>query len=623
MHGTVRRTGHHQGQGNTKDMAVSNGIDVTTTDALADLCLTRRSDGGWLDATHRAHMLAAVQGVAPQTMAIVLRSADRIMAAHADAAPDLSGADNATAPTLATVCHAIEHSPVPVVMLVEGPVASQIALAARARIATPDARIAFTEARLGRISGAGGTQRLPGLIGAEHALRLLSSGKAVCAPEALALGLVDHVVEGDTPDMVLTAVRDWALAQGGSLRRVSGLEDGRIYLAAVKEARAAAAPGSLAMAVANCVEAALLLPGEQGLAFEATVAAERDALPQTAALAHLMRAEHAAAQTPPPLRAAKVDPVARPAFVGASPQTTALSLMALARGVRVTVLEPDRARLVPMLQSIASRQEAAVQAGTLSAAQRDADWARLRPVADAADLAQADLVVVAAATDLPSVPATAPLLVMGRADLPPGALRLVLSGRVAELGLPPNCPVAPVAQALAFLRRIGQMVVLTGVQSPSGISGRLSGAWGAALRSLIASGVAPDAIVAALTGFGVASPMVPKVDPAATLRLMSADEIVSRWLAALANEGARLLAVGLAQSALDVDLVAIHGLGLPADSGGPLHQADQRGVMILRRDLRLWGEEAEVWKPVPALDVLISSGRGFGAAPVRGSVTRG
>ena len=172
---------------------MSNGIDVTTTDALADLCLTRRSDGGWLDATHRAHMLAAVQGVAPQTMAIVLRSADRIMAAHAEAAPDLSGADNATAPTLATVCHAIEHSPVPVVMLVEGPVAgaaSQIALAARARIATPDARIAFAEARLGRISGAGGTQRLPGLIGAEHALRLLSSGKAVCAPEALALGLV-------------------------------------------------------------------------------------------------------------------------------------------------------------------------------------------------------------------------------------------------------------------------------------------------------------------------------------------------------------------------------------------------------------------------------------------------
>ncbi|MFN3724504.1 MAG: enoyl-CoA hydratase-related protein [Paracoccaceae bacterium] len=601
-------------------------MDVTTSDALAEICLSRRPDGGWLDAAHRAEVLAAVQAVDPRAAAVVLRAADRMMAAHPDAGPDLPAEDDATAPTLGTLCLAIEQCPAPVVAVLEGPVvgaASQIALAARARIASRAARIAFAEARLGRIAGAGGTQRLPRLIGAEHALRLLTTGKGVTATEALVIGLVDHVVQGESPDELLASARNWALAQMGSLRRVSRLADGRAYLAAVKEARAAATPESLAMAVADCVEAALLLPVEQALAFEATLAAERDALPQTAALAHLMRAERAAAQTPAPLRAVKVAPVTRPALVGASPQLAALSLMALARGLRVTVLEPDRARLVPMLQSIASRQEAAVQAGSLSATQRDADWARLRPVVDGAELTQADLVIVAAEAAVPPVPATAPLLVMGRADLPQGAFRLVLSGRVAELGLPPNCPVAPAAQALAFLRRIGQMVVLTGMQSPAGISGRLAGAGGAALRALIASGVAPGAIHSALTAFGATPPMVPKPEPGGPLRLMSADEIISRWLAALANEGARLLAVGLAQSALDVDLVAIHGLGLPAESGGPLHQADQRGLLILRRDLRLWGEEAEVWKPVSGLDALISSGRGFGAAVRRAAVSRG
>ncbi|MDP2081536.1 MAG: enoyl-CoA hydratase-related protein [Pseudotabrizicola sp.] len=600
---------------------MSIGIDVTTTDGLVDVCLLRRSDGHWLDAAQRAQLLAALGSVGRGVVAIVLRSADRSLASHPDGGPDLPGGDDTAAPTLASLCLAIEASPVPVVMLLEGPVAgasAEMALAARARVATPGARIAFPAARLGRISGAGGTQRLPRLIGAEQSLRLLTAGKAVAAPEALAIGLVDQVVEGETPVEVLDAARAWAKTHAALPRSTAAFADGRAYLAAVKAIRAEAAPGSLAMALADCTEAALLLPPEQGFAFEAMLAAERDALPQTSALAHLIRAERAAAVTPEPLRAVKVAQVARPALVGASPQLAALSLMALARGVRVTLLEPERARLVPMLQSIASRQEAAVQAGALSAAQRDADWARLRPVVDAAELVQCDLVIVAADTAVPSLPASVPLLVMGRTDLPPAAFRLVLSGRVAELGLPANCPAAAAAQALAFLRRIGQMVVLTGVQSPVGISGRLAGAGGAALRALIASGVAPDAIVSALTNFGLAAPMVPKAEPGPMLRLMSADEIVSRWLAALANEGARLLSAGLALSPHDVDLVAIHGLGLPAESGGPLYQAEQRGLMILRRDLRLWAEEAEVWKPVPALDALVSTGRGFRSRVSRG-----
>ena len=597
-----------------KDMTVSNGVDVTTTDALAEITLSRPAIGVWLDAAHRNRLLEAVATVDPRLTAVLLRAADRIMALHPDGGPDLPGSEDAACPSLASLCLAVEQSAVPVFVLLEGMVsgaAAEIALAARARIATPGARIGFPAARLGRISGAGATQRLPRLVGAEHALRLLTSGRPVAAPEALVIGLVDQIVEGETAAEVLATAQDWILAQGREPRAPQGMADGRAYLAAVKALRATSAPGSLNMALADCAEAALLLPAEQGLAFEAAIAAERAALPHTAALAHLVRAERAAAQVPDALRSVKVGPVTRPALVGASPQLSALALMALARGLPVTVLERDRSRLVPLLQNIAARQEAAVQAGSLSPAQRDADWARLRAASDPDDLAQADLVMVAADTAVPLVPASAPLLIMGRGELPKGAFRLVLSGRVAELGLPAHCPAGAAAQALAFLRRIGQMVVLTGVQSPLGISGRLAGAGGAALRALLVSGVAPDAILSALTGFGLAAPALPKAEPGAGPRPMSAEEIINRWLGALANEGARMLAAGLAQSAGDVDLVAVHGLGLPSECGGPLHQADQRGLMILRRDLRLWGEEAEVWKPVPALDALVSNGRGF------------
>jgi len=88
-------------------------------------------------------------------------------------------------------------------------------------------------------------------------------------------------------------------------------------------------------------------------------------------------------------------------------------------------------------------------------------------------------------------------------------------------------------------------------------------------------------------------------------------EIVDRLIGALVNEGVRLVSDGIARSALEVYLVAVHALGFPRNAGGPLHQAGRRGLLIVRRDLSLWATEAEVWRPAPALDALVAAGRGF------------
>ncbi|MBN2629563.1 MAG: enoyl-CoA hydratase/isomerase family protein [Rhodobacteraceae bacterium] len=603
-------------------MAVTDGVMIAQDGAVLEIVLKHRADGTWLDRSQRADVLAALAQAGPGTGAVLIRSERRHLVASPDADPDMPFFDDTATPGLDVLCRAIEACPVPVVVVLEGQacgLGAELALAAAARVATPDAHLAFSAARVGRISGAGATQRLPRLVGPTEALTLLSGGHEVNAPEALAMGLVDQIIEGETPDAIRHAAIRWAVSDAMPKRpRAPGLRDPRGYLAITAAARAGVAAGNLQAALVDCIEAALLLPHDQGLALEASLSGEFAQRPEAAALLHVHRAEMAAGRTPPALTKLSPAPVANPAFLAPARGHAGLIVAMLSRGLPVLLAEPDRAKLVAVLHAVAARQEAAVQAGHLRADQRDADWARLIPVSDADVLAQADLVIAGPDARPPAPRRKVPVLITGRGALPEGAFRLVLTGRVAELGLPPASPAQHAAQAMAFLRRLGLTLVLTGTQSPVGIAGRLAGAGGAALRALLGLGVPPEDIAAAVVGLGLAAPNLPTLEVAPPPRAMSREEIASRWLAALANEGARVLASGLAVSSGDVDLVAIHGLGFPRASGGPMHIADQRGLMILRRDLRLWAVEDPVWTPVPALDAFVSVGRGFAGSLSRG-----
>ena len=569
-----------------------------------------------MDHALRDALSGALAALPHDIEAVLIRSGSRVFAQG----PDLPSGEDGKAPDLATLCAQVAASPVPVFVLIEGVVAgalAEIALAAQGRLAVPSARIAFPGVALGLISGAGGTQRLARLVGAEQALRLMGGTQGqgqVAAAEALAIGLVDQVVDGADRDACLQATRDVVAHAGKRVAPDAGLRDGRAFLRAISAARAALPKGEAALpaeiAVIDCVEAALLLPQAQGLAFEAAVARDLRETPEAAALCHVHAAERRVAQMPSGLASFPVAGVAHLGVAGTAPGLAGVVLTALSRGVKVSVAATDRASLVQLLETVASRQEAAVQSGQLTEAQRDADWARLLPSLDAAALSEVDLLIAAPEAKLPPPRRGRPVLMTGRALLPEGTFRLVLTGRVAELGLPQAAPGQPAAQAWAFLRRLGLSVVLTGVQTPLGLSGRMAGASGQAVRALASLGVSPEAIVAALTGFGLPRPPVPEVADV-PVRGMGSEEIVHRWLAALANEGAKLLSVGMAQSPLDIDLVTVLGLGFPRRRGGPLHQADQRGLLVVRRDLKSWAQDADLWKPVPAWDAFVSVGRGF------------
>lgn len=198
-------------------------------------------------------------------------------------------------PTLSQVCALIEASKIPVVAALQGAAlggGAELAMAAHYRIALPDAVIGLPEVTLGLVPGAGGTQRLPRLVGPKHALNMILGGRSITADAALQIGLYDGVV---ADDLVFDAV---ALAQQldsprPTYARRDMLADGGAYLDEIATRRQAVlATGRFASIRAlECVEAALLLPFHTGLTFEADAFVRCVTHPQSQALRHVFLAE--------------------------------------------------------------------------------------------------------------------------------------------------------------------------------------------------------------------------------------------------------------------------------------------------------------------------------------------
>ena len=99
----------------------------------------------------------------------------------------------------------------------------------------------------------------------------------------------------------------------------------------------------------------------------------------------------------------------------------------------------------------------------------------------------------------------------------------------------------------------------------------------------------------------------------ATPRIIGKDEIVERLLFAMINEGARILAEGIARRPGDIDVIWVYGYGFPAHRGGPMHYADSVGLARIRDRLtefaRRTGDES--LRPAPLLQKLAADGNGF------------
>lgn len=512
---------------------------------------------------------------------------------------------------LRALCRRVEELACPVVVLLQGravSAAAELALAAHLRLADESLQFALPEVAFGLLPGAGATQRLPRLVGGVAALDLLLSGRSVGAAEATAMGIVDRVVAQDAPALARMAARELATlrAQGGGWRRSdtlrTGFRDVTAYRGAVTAARQAQR-GSRLLApkrIVDCIEAALLLPFEQGVAFEAAAFEDLVSGPQSQGLRHAFCAERAARRIPASV--GKVAPPQRLAIWGASEDAVEIARQALAAGMVVSLADPTKAGLVSALERIAAAQGADVQAGKITAEARDADWARLVPLVGTERLGEAEVVI----TTRPDLVLAAPRTVLALGvPAPPGAVALALVQQaepLAEMVLQGASTPARAAQAVALGQRLGWWVIPVGPGGPVAVA--LATALAEAVSFLEGRGVARSLIAQALSLAGIAGEgRVGVAKPAE-------EAIARRCFAALANAGARLIEAGTARDSDTVDAIAIAAGIVARWTGGPMHQADQRGLMVLRRDLRLWSLEAPaLFEPAPLFDRLIAEGR--------------
>ncbi len=478
-----------------------------------------------------AEGLAAALGD-PAVGAVVIRSEGAIFSAGADirefGAPPVAGV-----PTLPELCDRIEASRKPVIVAVQGAALGggmELALAAHVRLAAPEARFGLPEVALGLLPGAGGTQRTPRLIGAEAALRMMLGGRPVAADAAQAMGLVDAVVPDGLVETAVALAAEMA-AEGRAPRRTrdrrEGLADVPAYQAAVASARAGAggrlpAPGR----IVDCVDAAMLLPFDQGLAFERAAFEDLSASPESVGLRKAFLAERRAGRFPE--AKAEARPVARVGIVGLAPAGAEVAAALAAAGLSVTVVELDSTALFAGLGRVAAVQERAVAAGQIAAPDRDAAWERIVPGTELSTLAACDLVIEALPEEEGSK--TAVLTELGPLTKP-GALMVSLVGwadpavlaqasgsqgsmlglglgaaggrsRLAEIAVPAGTAPERVATLAALMRRLDRLVIRRG-PGVGGIGLRVMAAMRVAGELLLEEGATPGQVDGAMRAFGL------------------------------------------------------------------------------------------------------------------------
>lgn len=479
--------------------------------------------------THvRAGLIAALDHAAsaPGIVGLVLSGAGRTFIGGADIR---EFGKPPVAPALPEVIGRIEAFDKPVICAVNGAALGggcEVALACHGRIAGETASFGLPEVKLGIVPGAGGTQRLPRLIGTVAAIDLIGSGRTVKASEAVALGLADAVAVDPLPAAVAT-VREHA---GRPLRRTGSIDVPPADTAAIGAAETrilARSRGQSAPAeVVRLIKAAGQLGLEQGLAQERAAFLRLRDSKESAALRHVFFAERAAGKVD---KLAGISPrrIETIGVVGTGLMGSGIAVSALTSGYRVIALEQTPEAAAGGRIRIAGMLDKAVQTRRMTAEGRDACLARLATTAEARDLATADLVVEAVFDDLSvktdlfrtldGIVAPGAILATNTSYLDPDRIAAATADPSRVVGLhffsPANvmrlvevvdcAKTTPdvLASVLAFVKRLGKLPVVCGV-TEGFIGNRIFSAYRRAAEFMLEDGALPQEIDAALEAYG-------------------------------------------------------------------------------------------------------------------------
>lgn len=468
----------------------------------------------------REGLLRALAAAAadPGVSAVVLIGAGRTFSAGADFG---EFGQPPREPPLTAVVAALEAFEKPVVAALGGVTLGgglEIALACDLRVASAGATLGLPETRLGMVPGAGGTQRLPRLLGRGHAAALIADARVLSAPAALAIGLVDAVEAGDLQAAAVAA------AKGAGKRRLSALMPPSDTMAWPTTTRAATAVSEALRLVA--------LAGQ--VSFAEGLREEREAFlklrdsSEAAALRHLFLAERQARR--PSLDASHPQRrIACAAVIGAGTMGAGIAAALADVGIAVAIIERDAAAALAgrrRLEEIFARRRARSQ---LTAVEAEERLSRVTVGCEWAPLAEVDLVIEAAIEDLAVKQAlfarlgemTRPgtLLASNTSYLDLEALATasargpdfiglhffapVSAMRLLELGLTRTTSAATLGMSLALARRLDKLPIVARA-APGLIGNRIFAAYRRHMEYLVADGAAPRQVDEALVAFGFA-----------------------------------------------------------------------------------------------------------------------
>jgi 3-hydroxyacyl-CoA dehydrogenase len=252
--------------------------------------------------------------------------------------------------SLYEVQDAIENSRKPVIAAIHGTALGgglEVALTCHYRIAVPSARCGLPEVNLGLLPGAGGTQRLPRIVGVEKALEMVTSGQHVPAQACLATGLVDEIVpEGQLREGAVAFARK-VVAEGRPLKKVresnEKVEAARGHpeiFESFRKTNARRFRGFLAPEYnIQCIEAAVNQPFDEGLKTERKLFGEVLSGPQSAAQRYAFFAERQAAKVPDVPDDTATIPVNKVGIIGAGTMGGGIAMNFMNVGIPVTIVE--------------------------------------------------------------------------------------------------------------------------------------------------------------------------------------------------------------------------------------------------------------------------------------------
>jgi len=354
------------------------------------------------------------QAMADGATAIVLICAGRTFIAGADISEFGGGAPAAV--SLADLQAVMENSPIPVIAAIHGTALGgglEVALCAHYRVGLAGSKYGLPEVNIGLLPGAGGTQRLPRLIGVPKALEAMTSGRHMPAAEAHTDGLIDAVVDGDWDSLHAAAVAfaERAVADGLPLVKVRDRTDKVVgtdprVFADIRASIARKTRGFLAPEYnIRCVEAAATLPFDEGLAVEAELFRELMTGPQSAAQRYCFFAERSANKIPDIDHSVRsgdtpIIDVQKAGVLGAGTMGGGIAMNFANVGIPVTIVEVSEDALERGLGVVRQNYERSARRGSIAPEAVDERMALITGSTDKNDFADCDVVIEAVFEDM-------------------------------------------------------------------------------------------------------------------------------------------------------------------------------------------------------------------------------